>query len=669
MSENRERDSIGDATTFRGAYQDIRIGVCIGPNDRYEITDNLGRGGMGEVFLARDKVSGIEVAIKLIPREVSLSEDEMEQIRKNFALVQKLHHPNIAAVTHLELLAVSGEYFLVMEAVPGRRTLHKERLSREDEKLPVDEAIRVCEQIAAALDYAHSQKVLHRDVKPANVMIAPDGRVKLTDFGLTAQIVSSMTRVTRMAVNTSGTRPYMAPEQWESRLQDEKTDQWSLGVMFYELVSGWPAFASSDIEILERQVLTKAPRKPDELSESPWEALNKALSKEKDDRFGSCVEFVNSLGAPAEVPRPKRAKSKARPLVAVAAIVAILGVGGYLVSLQMQGGPAAKEETRNRLAADEAAGVAEEEQRAAAVAEEQRRREEAERQRVEQQREETRKRLAAEKTARQAAEEKQKAAALALERRQREEAELAAQAEEKARAEEDLRKKLAASEAKVRAAEAKSKRLAQEKQKLEDAARRKIEEQKARSPIITEDGFTSHRKGWSVSSNEYSTTSFEGRRYIFQVHHEGTTFSSLNSPEIRLPDNYDIELTSTWRSGVRNQPYGIHVGTKHSISPPVPREYYFFGVSADGSSVVRRNRSFKDKSPDPIASKSNTARTGDTHQANTQRIEVRGRGIHFYVNGVYIGSIVSEFDVKLIGVGVDNRQTVAFESMKIVRRD
>ena len=117
-----------------------------------------------------------------------------------------------------------------MEAVPGRRTLHKERLSREDEKLPVDEAIRVCEQIAAALDYAHSQKVLHRDVKPANVMIAPDGRVKLTDFGLAAQIVSSMTRVTRMAVNTSGTRPYMAPEQWESRAagrEDRPVVAWS----------------------------------------------------------------------------------------------------------------------------------------------------------------------------------------------------------------------------------------------------------------------------------------------------------------------------------------------------------------------------------------------------------------------------------------------------------
>jgi serine/threonine protein kinase len=321
--------SIGDQPTMQTGYREIRIGTRIGPDDRYQIKDVLGKGGMGEVYLAFDETSKTEVAIKLVPREVSTSEDEMEQVRKNFALVRNLHHPNIAAVTALERLA-SGEYILVMEAVHGRRTLQKERMSREGERIPVSEAIQICRQIAEALDYAHKQKVIHRDVKPSNVLLTPDGQVKLTDFGLAAQIMSSMNRVSMLPTRTSGTRPYMAPEQWEGRLQDIQTDQWALAVLFYELVTGHLPFPADDLGVLERQILEKTPEKPEPLTDNQWSSLRRALSKEKEGRFESCAAFMQAVAEDKRQRLPKKPKKRS-PIGAflLLLVIAGLGIAGY----------------------------------------------------------------------------------------------------------------------------------------------------------------------------------------------------------------------------------------------------------------------------------------------------------------------------------------------------
>lgn len=317
--------SIGDQPTMRGGYGEIRIGLKIGPDNRYHIKDILGKGGMGEVYLAFDEISKTGVAIKLVPREVSTSEDEMEQVRKNFALVRNLHHPNIAAVTALERLA-SGEYILVMEAVLGRRTLQKERLSRENERIPVPEAIQICSQIAEALDYAHKQRVIHRDVKPSNVLLTPDGQVKLTDFGLAAQIMSSMNRVSMLPTRTSGTRPYMAPEQWEGRLQDIQTDQWALAVLFYELVTGHLPFPADDLGVLERQILEKTPQRPEPLTDNQWSSLRRALSKEKEDRFDSCAAFVQAIADDKRQRLPQKT-GKRSPIGVLLLLLCIGGLG------------------------------------------------------------------------------------------------------------------------------------------------------------------------------------------------------------------------------------------------------------------------------------------------------------------------------------------------------
>ena len=334
--------SIGDQPTMQGGFREIRIGMKTGPDGRYLIKDILGKGGMGEVYLALDEISKTEVAIKLVPREVSTNEDEMEQVRRNFALVRNLHHPNIAAVTALERLPC-GEFILVMEAVLGRKTLHKDRLSRDNERLPVPEAIKVCKQVAEALDYAHSQKVIHRDVKPSNVLLTADGHVKLTDFGLAAQIMSSMNRVSLLPTHTSGTRPYMAPEQWEGRIQDAKTDQWSLAVLFYELVAGRLPFPADDLGVLERQILEKTPSKPESLSDNQWTSLRRALSKEKDDRFETCAAFAGALARDTRQRLPKQGRN-GKPGVFVAVLAVLLVVAAFAIFRQFHVSEEAKRE-------------------------------------------------------------------------------------------------------------------------------------------------------------------------------------------------------------------------------------------------------------------------------------------------------------------------------------
>ncbi len=220
-------NSMNDAVTMR-----VGPGSTLGRIDQYDLLKELGGGGFGTVYLARDTVSGIDVAVKGLPPLVKNSREEVENIRSNFALVSRLHHPNIAAALVLhpakdvvytsedvrqKLRVDSGDMLMVMEYAPGV-TLSQWRKQFPDRKVPVGQALEITRQIASALDYAHERKIVHRDIKPANVMIetSEDGSVaaRVLDFGLAAEIRSSMGRVSREIHDTSGTRPYMAPEQW-----------------------------------------------------------------------------------------------------------------------------------------------------------------------------------------------------------------------------------------------------------------------------------------------------------------------------------------------------------------------------------------------------------------------------------------------------------------------
>lgn len=277
--------------------------------DRYVLLRELGRGAFGAVYLARDTESTLLVALKSLPAHVLHSDDEMETVKANFALVSKLKHPNVASndylhkaekvqlfkpVVHIE----QGDYLLVMEYVQGS-VLSQWKRQFPEGKVPVEKAIEICTQVAEALDYAHASKIIHRDVKPGNVIVDKDGRIKLLDFGLAAELFLSMSRASKDVTSSSGTRAYMSLEQLSGKKQDKSTDQYSLAVMFHELVSGEIPFQSvyetGGLGLIQ-QVTEKQELEPlTELSKSQNRALKKALAKEKEARFPSCVDFMEAL--------------------------------------------------------------------------------------------------------------------------------------------------------------------------------------------------------------------------------------------------------------------------------------------------------------------------------------------------------------------------------------
>ncbi|MEI7899124.1 MAG: bifunctional serine/threonine-protein kinase/formylglycine-generating enzyme family protein [bacterium] len=263
---------------------------------RYRVEGELGQGGMGVVYRCHDEVAGLDVALKALPPEVGHNSGEMEEVRENFRLVSKLHHPNIANVNTLEKDPVTGDYYLVMECVDGYDVRQWVRRRREEGRpLTLDEVTIIAYRIAEALDFAHEQGVIHRDIKPSNVRVNFAGEVKVLDFGLAAQLHMSLSRVSQTTHGTSGTGPYMAPEQWQGRPQGAPADQYALAATVYELVGGSPPFEGHDTAVLREAVLKEAPRPLEGVPAHVNAALLRALAKEPGERFASCGEFVKAL--------------------------------------------------------------------------------------------------------------------------------------------------------------------------------------------------------------------------------------------------------------------------------------------------------------------------------------------------------------------------------------
>jgi hypothetical protein len=206
----------------------------------FEITAKLGEGGMGEVYRARDARLGREVAIKVLPRAFVADAERLARFEREARVLASLEHPNVAAIHEL---GQDGEVrFLVMELVAGETLA--ERLERGP--LPVEEALDVALQVAAALDAAHRQGIVHRDLKPGNVMIDDEDRVKLLDFGLGKVMVAAGDddEAATPAYDSTlpgaliGTPGYMSPEQVRGRPVDSRADLWALGVVVWEMLTG-----------------------------------------------------------------------------------------------------------------------------------------------------------------------------------------------------------------------------------------------------------------------------------------------------------------------------------------------------------------------------------------------------------------------------------------------
>ena len=488
MNEN----SMNNAVTMRP-----QSGASLGRIDQYELIRELGGGGFGCVYLAKDTVAGIEVAVKGLPPLVRLNKEELENVRKNFALVSRLHHPNIAAALHLQkvekafyddkadaekLRVFGGDTLVVMQYAPGV-TLSQWRKQFPEGKVPLDKALEITRQIASALDYAHEEKILHRDIKPANVMIETGGDGKITarvlDFGLAAEIRSSMSRVSQSITDTSGTRPYMAPEQWLGREQGKETDLYALAVLFNELVTGKVPFASvfdtGDPVLMMNVIETKNPELSSELSKPIRRALIQALAKKREDRFSSCIEFVEALQG--GVISGARASSRAffsRAAFILAAVAALgLAIGGVWywqdakekeearIALEQKAELERKQkEEAARKAAEEARRIAEESAKKEKAESERKQKEEAARIAAEKAKAEAEERARKAEEARLAGAEKAEA-----ERKQKEEAARIAAEKARAEAEEKARK---AAQARIAA---KKKADLERKQKEEEARR------------------------------------------------------------------------------------------------------------------------------------------------------------------------------------------------------
>ena len=311
-----EDDSIGSLPTIPSGQRHTDSGFKTGDSvmNRYEVLAELGRGGMGVVYECYDRIAGIKVALKALPPELSHNTDEMDDVRENFQLVSKLVHQNIAISKNLERDERTGDYYLIMERCEGENLRHWIKRKRREGRLLTEEIIPVIKQVAAALDYAHSKKVMHRDIKPGNIMIDCNGDVKVLDFGLAAQIRTSLSRVSMAYHGTSGTGPYMSPEQWLGRPQGAAADQYALAVMAYEMLAGYLPFDSSDIAILKQAILDNQPEKIDGVPPHIQSAIFKALSKSPADRFASCTAFVEAMeNKAAPIPEPVSEPEQEQP--------------------------------------------------------------------------------------------------------------------------------------------------------------------------------------------------------------------------------------------------------------------------------------------------------------------------------------------------------------------
>ncbi|MEM9290786.1 MAG: serine/threonine-protein kinase [Acidobacteriota bacterium] len=261
---------------------------------RYEVLKLLGRGAMGKVFLARDPVIGREVAIKVFDAHAGLEGDELEEVmgrfQREFRSAGTLTHPNV--VTVYDVGQQDDHPFMAMEYVVGESL---ESILRAGRTLTFKEVSDLAAQIGAALDYAHDKGIVHRDVKPANTMITWDGIAKLTDFGVAKMASSTMTRTGTIV----GTPAYMAPEQITGYEVTGASDQFSLAVILYQLLTGERPFTGDSPTAILYKIVHDTPSLPQQLNHSLPALVNdvlmRSLAKDPRHRYPSCLGLAEAV--------------------------------------------------------------------------------------------------------------------------------------------------------------------------------------------------------------------------------------------------------------------------------------------------------------------------------------------------------------------------------------
>jgi serine/threonine-protein kinase len=316
----------------------------------FTIVSPLGKGGMGEVWRARDTVLGREVALKTLPRELSRDSERLARFEREARLLAAVSHPNIAAIYGLEQHA--DERFLVLELIEGDTLA--ERLARG--ALPITDSLKLALQIAEALEAAHDKSVVHRDLKPANIKINREGKIKVLDFGLAKALASSVHGAARAQTLTMqrdatdqgmilGTAAYMAPEQARGEPVDVRADIWAFGCVLFEMLTGRSTFEGRTVTDVLAGVLRAEPdwgRLPPSLHPRVRYLLERCLEKEPRNRYvgiaDARVEIEKVLAAPlgalASTVGTGAARATARwtAVTAGAAVVAALAVAAFVWS-------------------------------------------------------------------------------------------------------------------------------------------------------------------------------------------------------------------------------------------------------------------------------------------------------------------------------------------------
>ncbi|HXV65178.1 MAG TPA: protein kinase [Vicinamibacteria bacterium] len=304
---------------------------------KFEILAAIGAGGMGEVYKARDLTLERNVALKLLPQHLTSDKERLARLEREARALASIEHPNIASLYSLEVQ--DGTSFLVMELASGE-TLSK-RLARGP--IPYEEALPLFVQICDALEAAHGRGILHRDLKPGNVQIDEEGRVKVLDFGLaksldepveTPELTESPTRTKATEAGMIlGTASYMSPEQARGKALDRRSDVWSFGCVAYEMLTGRRAFDGDTVTDILAAIVKSDPdwgALPDGV---PWHVrrlLKRSLAKKREERLRDIGDALLELTDPpnvAEVSESRRPRARVGQLLAAAALGALIASG------------------------------------------------------------------------------------------------------------------------------------------------------------------------------------------------------------------------------------------------------------------------------------------------------------------------------------------------------
>ena len=266
------------------------IGKTLGT---FTLESLLGKGGMGEVYKAKDQKLGRDVAIKVLPEEFAKDTDRVARFQREAKLLASLNHPNIASIYGLE--ESDGTHFLVLELIEGETLADRIKSG----PIPVEESLKLALQIAEALEAAHEKGVIHRDLKPANIKVTPDEKVKVLDFGLAKAFAGeqgdmnlsnspTLSQAATMQGVILGTAAYMSPEQARGREVDKRTDVWAFGSILYEMLTGRPAFDGEDVSEILASVIkgtTDLNLLPPVLDRRIRNVIERCLQKDTHQRF------------------------------------------------------------------------------------------------------------------------------------------------------------------------------------------------------------------------------------------------------------------------------------------------------------------------------------------------------------------------------------------------